>query len=314
MRNWLLISGLWGSAIVIGIILSGTDVMQRRTAERHSVLELILGESRTVLSKKMFDFADLYFHGGVYVGHCTHGLHGEGATDHDEHNHDHDAEGLRGYTAVHRDGKEDEHHAHHAHDHADHAVDWWSAINNARIPHEHRHLRGERFEKEVLPWMWASIKSDPHNVLAFSVGSYWLVNRLDRPEEGLALIKEGIRNNPDDAELVFTLGTLQLHNFDQRDRALQAFKEARDKWRKQLLEWRRMESRSDADKPDLLLYRRILQYLARLSEQRGELATAANYYEEAALAAKGEPGIQRGLRQKADKLRATNVESGQPEN
>ena len=65
-----------------------------------NLLNLLFGESRTVISHKMYETADLYFHKGV--GHDHHG---------DEHEHDHGGHTIshRGQQETPRDMHEDEH-------------------------------------------------------------------------------------------------------------------------------------------------------------------------------------------------------------
>lgn len=69
-----------------------------------------------------------------------------------------------------------------------------------------------QMEKEGIPWteerdlmsMYRMVTTlDPRFVEAYDVGSYQLVENFHHPEEGLAFLDEGIRNNPNSAQLRF---------------------------------------------------------------------------------------------------------------
>lgn len=69
-----------------------------------------------------------------------------------------------------------------------------------------------QMEKEGIPWteerdimsMYRMVTTlDPRFVEAYDVGSYQLVENFHRPQEGLAYLDEGVRNNPNSAELRF---------------------------------------------------------------------------------------------------------------
>jgi len=220
----LVLIGIWVCAVTAGMLLAGSPTLRSHGGQ--DLMALVFGESRGVLSKKLVEKADLYYHGGVgWQGECP-GLHDPAPA----------ADGLallHSTQEPHADGHEheDEHEDGHAHaGHAPASFDWWTIINEHRHPHGHLHLHGERYEKEVLPWVWMAAKSDPGNTLAYNVGGYWLAKRLNRPEKALELLRDGIAHNPDDFELELTRGSV-LRDMPGRDaEAREALEAARRKW------------------------------------------------------------------------------------
>lgn len=290
MKAVLTVPLLLAAAATLAALLGSSDELQSGFANGDDLIGQIFGESRAVISSSMFLRADLYYHGGV--AHADHD---------DDHHHDH---GLRHQAAPRDPGlptEQDHDYDDHDDDHHGHAhhgwiarLDPWARINRHRVPQEHTHLHGERLEKEVLPWIWASIRSDPTNITAYTVGGYWLAYRMERPHEALELIKDGVRRNPGNAELEFTRGTLLFHVLEQTAPALQALKQAREKWL--------LEAAESATPPDTAIYRSILTYLGHLSEIDGDIEEARQYYREALQYVGDRPRIRQNLLDKLEAL------------
>ena len=228
---------------------------------REDVLSLMLGGAREAASLSLFDRADLYFHGGVSHEDC-HGAFAKAAKsaapaaviddDHDE-----DKERLGGNGSWIR---------------AWLAHDPWCRLDAALHPPEHRHLKGAAQEKEVIPWVWAAAKLDPHNVLAYTTGGYWLARRVGQPAEGVRFLEDGIRNNPENSELEFTRGEVLLNTLHQPEAAYSAFTAALRKWR--------LGTTPEEQDDNKFLKGRILLYLAELEEKRGRPDVARQRYGE----------------------------------
>lgn len=252
---------------------------QRSAAEGTDVLAVLFGGARQGISLSLFDKADVYYHGGVESVDCDHGLSdvagrkpavtqagGAGTTaagtpetagepaeageDHDEHD-EHGQQAGPATLAAYRG-------------------DLWSYLNAQIHPTSHRHMAGERSERELLPWLWASARLDPHNVLAYEVGAYWLARRLHMVDEGLRFVAEGIRNNPDSADLEFCRGELLLSARKDYDGASQAFEQVRRKWQ---------PGTTDEEKDDnRFLLARAFFCLGDIHLRRDELAMARDCY------------------------------------
>ena len=148
-------------------------------------LAVAFGDARETISQAFVHKADSYFHGGIDM-ECDH-LEDHGHADHDDDHEDcHDG---------------------HGHDEAPHGTfDPWRWINShVRAPDVHRHLGGGE-AVEMMPWFWASVKADPHNIEAWTT-TWYIANNMIK-DKGLALrvVAEGLEKNPDDPELLICRG------------------------------------------------------------------------------------------------------------
>ena len=148
-------------------------------------LAVAFGDARETISQAFVHKADSYFHGGIDM-ECDH-LAGHGHADHDD---DHEA-GHEG----------------HDHDEAAHgSFDPWRWINShVRAPDVHRHLGGSE-TIELMPWFWASVKADPHNIEAWTTTWYVANNMMKDKDLALRVVAEGLEKNPDDPELLICRG------------------------------------------------------------------------------------------------------------
>ena len=140
-------------------------------------LSVLLGDAKKDISSTMVHEADSYFHGGVDMD-CHH-LHAD-------HHHDHCEET--------------------GHDHEGGAFDPWRWINvHIRAPEIDRHLDGDE-AVELMPWFWVAVKSDPHNVEAWSTAWYVAANVMKDEALALRIADEGQRLNPESLEMACALG------------------------------------------------------------------------------------------------------------
>lgn len=250
-----------------GVPLLFSEGMPQAPGE--DVLHLILGDARQELSAAMLEKAEEYFHGGLRDVDCDHGLesceaHGSEADGHEAH-----AEAARS---------------------AAKARDPWAWVDRRIHAQEHRHLAGDQ-TVELLPWIWAACRASPKNVQAFQTGSYVLAKMARRPEEGVRLLEEGVRANPNDAGLSFSLGELLLNTLKDAARAEPCFVSAFEKCR-------------PAEGPDgddaRLLKVRTLFYLGYLAKRRGDLARVRACLAEAEAVSPGHASVS-GLRKLLEK-------------
>jgi len=156
----------------------------------NSVSEKVFGEGKSILSFLAIMQADLYFHGGA--GHFF-----------EEH--------AGGLSLTEKNGHmhaEDEKDVHEQENHLSMNRGLISLGEELAVT-KHVHLEGEE-AKEILPWFYFATKIDPRNISAYTLGSYWLADRMKKRKEGLALLKEGLLNNPDSWEINAELGRLYL--------------------------------------------------------------------------------------------------------
>jgi len=155
----------------------GTERLPQH-ASGGDVLSVAFGDAKAVLSRAMIEKADSYFHGGVGRDPCVR----------DDHDH----------------SSADDPHSSPFTPHF--SFDPWRWVNaGVRVPQKHRHLQGAE-SVEMLPWLWASVKSDPHNEEAWEAAWYTAAHVMkDDPLAG-RILDEGLARNPQSARLYLTKG------------------------------------------------------------------------------------------------------------
>ena len=226
-------------------------------SSEEDVLALVLGEARLEISRSLEEKADMYFHGGVRHLDCEEGLaaKGRGVSA--------SAPAANGMVAAEADHDEHDDHEHDAHPAAATGFKGWQWIDQRVHEQTHRHLKGDRIV-EVLPWFWAACRVSPKNVASFENGAYVLAYELNKPEEGVRLLEEGVRNNPTVPELDFLLGQILFKLSHDAARAEPWFVSARAKC---------VPVQNNADRAEevMLLRLRAVFYLGYLAKQRGDL-------------------------------------------
>src|SRR5262249_37768508 len=156
------------------------------------VLALMLGDGRKMFANQMFAEADAYFHRGNYpsifdVNARKEEHHMKGGAE-EEHEHD-------------------EHHDEHEEEEGPPPPrDWIEAFGRHFYPSVHVHLK-EGEQREMLPWFRFSAELDPHRIDTYTVASYWL-ERLGKVDEATDFLRDGLRANPGDPEILTELGRL----------------------------------------------------------------------------------------------------------
>ena len=100
-----------------------------------------------------------------------------------------------------------------------------SRIGERLYIHQHRHLHGKE-EREIIPWLYYSVKLNPHNVKAYVIGGYWIGSRLGRVDEALKFLNEGLKHNPDTWEIYSEVGSLYFHQKQDYQQAIKFFSKA----------------------------------------------------------------------------------------
>lgn len=200
------------AAAALGLPGGRLVARHRPAALPRDLLGQWLGAGRGALSGQMLERADRYFHGGVGHTEACFAASGEALAEPEEH------------------GDHDDHAGHETHGQEGVLPDWWSRLNAQVRPREHLHTQGAREDREVLPWLWAAVRADPHNVRAYEVGGYWLGKRLGRTREAFALLAEGLARNPGAYSLCTVRGDLCLVPLNDRGAAREAYAEAWERW------------------------------------------------------------------------------------
>jgi len=92
---------------------------------------------------------------------------------------------------------------------------WIEAFGREFYPSVHTHLseggadgeEGVGTVREILPWLKLSTELDPHRVQTYIVTAYWL-RRMDKTNESEQVLREGLKENPGNPQLLFDLGRL----------------------------------------------------------------------------------------------------------
>ena len=87
------------------------------------------------------------------------------------------------------------------------------------------HLHGKE-EQEILPWLYYSTRLNPENIDAYVTGSYWIGQRLNKPDEAIKFLREGLIHNPGSWEIYTQLGEVYFVNKKDYKKALFNFEKA----------------------------------------------------------------------------------------
>jgi tetratricopeptide (TPR) repeat protein len=261
--------------------------------QSQNVMQIALGDSRRLFAQHFFTKADVYFHSGYYPSvfderaafdesHATDGLVGATGDEDEEDRHDflgkprdwidrfsrnffparhtHLGDSGCGHSCCHRakqDKGHDENCAHkdhgEGHDHA----------------HDEEATPPAGLERELLPWLRLSAEMDPQRVETYVVASFWLRSRLGKVEEAEQFLREGLRANPGDGEILFELGRIYHENRKDATRARHVLELALKKWR---------EREGGKPPPDRFLYAQILNQLALLEREQDNYPRAIDHY------------------------------------
>lgn len=168
-------------------------------------LSVAFGGAKETISLAMVHKADSYFHGGIDM-ECT--------LDHDHDEscpHDHDHSSNPNFPTP-------------------QLPDPWLWINShIRAPEVERHLEGAK-AVELMPWLWASVKANPHNIDAWTTAWYTANNMLKDRALAARVLAEARARNPESLELLLTEAR-HLYNRGKGDHfaAERVFSEVRDK-------------------------------------------------------------------------------------
>jgi tetratricopeptide (TPR) repeat protein len=272
-----------------------------------SVMKLFFGESRRLFANHLAAQADVYLHGGFYPSIFDQASQqppqnaGESAAAHDEPaGHEHGPDCNHG-----QDHQADEHDEHDCPDckgcdtsFLKPPLDWFEKVGRNFKVTEHSHLEGDR-SREILPWLKLSAELDPQRIETYTVGAYWLCERLGKFQEAEQFLREGQRANPTSYEILFELGRLYSTQLKQPDRA-------RGVWKLALRLWDKVEA--GKEKPDTMARGSILVHLAELENRSGNLRLSVDYFEEAL---KYTPAPER-LKERINQLRSKMSQPAAP--
>ncbi len=271
-RAILILLLLLAAGVTLATVLQPVTPQWTGHSPSDSLLKLVLGDARAMFARQFFVKADITFHSGFYPSVFDQARQAE-----EEENH------------VAHPGKEGEKPEG---SFLGPPTDWIDRFGRHFRITEHTHLEGGNI-REILPWLRLSADLDPHRIETYTTAAYWLRNRLGKVKEAEEFLREGLRANPNNAELLFELGRLDYENYHDPARA-------RNLWELALRRWHEVEAKQK--KPNLFVLDEITTNLAHLEESAGHFDRAIEYLEQAKQASPNPADLDRQIQELRRKL------------
>jgi tetratricopeptide (TPR) repeat protein len=257
---------------------------------------LLFGDSSRIFANNFFTKADAYYHSGYYPTIFDNNEAFKTA---------HIAEDT-GAVASHNEGEETSF--------MGPPRDWLDAFGRHFIPNRHTHLDEggptDDLSKstqvaEILPWLQLSAKLDPEDIRTYLVMAYWLRNKLNKAPEAEEILREGLRHNPGNPQLLFELGRIYFDNYHKVAQARNIWEAALRTWREEdpgvSLSDRLKDNKENFD--DRFLFEQIQEHLAALEEQEGNYSTAIADLQQAQLGSSKADSLQAQIDQLRQKMK-----------
>ena len=286
---WLLLVAL--SVLSFGLAAGLQPRFQSVENARHqsnNFFILLLGDSSRMFANNFFIEADVYYHSGFYptifdnnqAFKTPHMAEDTGAVA------SHNSGNELGFMGPPRD--------------------WLDAFNRHFIPNHHTHLdQGGATDdlskssavREILPWLKLSSKLDPEDIRTYLVMAFWLRTTLRNAPEAEAVLREGLRNNPGDPQLLFDLGRIYFDDYHNP-------RLARSIWEAGLRTWALEEPEiplsarlklNNENFDDRYVFEQLQTHLAQLEGSLGNLDAAIADLEQAQLASAKPEEIQKEI-------------------
>jgi tetratricopeptide (TPR) repeat protein len=191
------------------------------------------------------------------------------------------------------------------------------------VPDKHTHLDegGAKEElgksdkvREILPWLKISSLLDPENVNTYIVTAFWLRSKLNKVAEAEQVLREGLRNNPNDPHLLFELGRIYFENYHDTAHARNIWVAGLRTWERQApgvpLSERLKPTKENID--SLFIFEQLQTRLAQLEEKAGNLDAAIARWEQVKLASVNPGDVQRHIDELKRKLAAPASATNNP--
>jgi tetratricopeptide (TPR) repeat protein len=190
--------------------------------------------------------------------------------------------------------------------------DWIDAFGRHFIPNRHTHLDqggptddlSKSYEvEEILPWLKLSLELDPQDIRTYVVTAFWLAS-LNQYHLAEQVLRNGLRENPGNAQLLFELGRVYFGNYHKPAQARNIWEAALQSWAQEepdvpLSERLKM---TNANFDSRFMYEQLQTYLAQLEEKGGNTNAAIARWELAKLASPNPGAVQKHI----DELKRKN--------
>jgi len=246
----LIFIGLLTLAFSLSVTITPEAAGWSQGKKSGNFLNLMFGDGRKLLAAQFFTMADVYFHSGYYPSvfdknsgeqkEIISASHGKKESEEDEKNED-----FLGKPK-----------------------DWIDAFGRNFKITQHTHLESGN-EREMLPWLRLAADLDPQKVDTYTVGAFFLRDHLHRPDQAEAFLREGLRNNPDSAEILFELG--RFYHDSTKD-----INRARNVWELGIKKF--LQQSEQEMKDNRLVFEEIAVNLAHLEDDAGNYDQAINWF------------------------------------
>ncbi|HTR40072.1 MAG TPA: hypothetical protein VMH87_00460, partial [Pseudomonadales bacterium] len=276
---WLLLAALWIFCFGFGAdLVTRFQSIENARRQSNNFFTLLLGDSSRIFANNFFIKADAYYHSGYYPTIFD---------NNQAFKTPHMAEDT-GAVASHNSGEETSF--------MGPPRDWLDAFTRHFIPNRHTHLdQGGPTDdlstssevREILPWLKLSSKLDPEDIRTYLVMAFWLRTGLNQVSEAETVLREGLRNNPGNPQLLFDLGRIYFDNYHEPARARSIWQAALRSWMLEKpgvpLAERLKYKDNNANFDDRFVYEQIETHLAQLEGSLGDRAAAITYLQQAEL-------------------------------
>ncbi len=200
--------------------------------------------------------------------------------------------------------------------------DWIDAFGRNFIPNRHTHLdtggptgdlSTSHEVEEILPWLKLSAELDPNDVRTCVVTAFWLT-RLNQIYMAEQVLREGLRHNPDNAQLLFELGRIYFENYHDPSRARNIWEAALRSWAREapgVPQSKRLERTND-NFDSRFMFEQLQTYLAQLEEKAGNTNEAIARWKLAKLASPNPDDVQKHIDELKQKLTAPASSTNSP--
>jgi len=285
-------SPYWIPALLVAVCFTLAVTLELRNgnpagrSQSNNAFKLLFGEGQQLFANEFYVMGDVYFHSGYYPsifdrqeGQSDVLTAARGQSDNDE-----DTTNVDFFGAP---------------------KDWVGRFGSHFRVNQHTHLDQGAEAQEILPWLRLAADTNPQMVETYIVAAYWLRRSVHNPKEAEAFLREGLRNNPGNYEILFALG--QIYNEDYHDTV-----RARNVWTAALQRWQAQSDDAKKSVENRRLYDAILVELAYLEESAGNGSQAIQYFEIAKPVSLNPNDIQKLIDEARQKLTGQSPASNAP--
>jgi tetratricopeptide (TPR) repeat protein len=276
--SWLLILAALAFTLAVTLVTPAEKWSQRSQSD--NFFGMLLGDGRKLFANQFFTMADVYFHSGYYPSIFDRKEEGTKAIV--------SATQAQAHEGCDHDGGKCEHERHDEEECEKHGSffgqpgNWLDAFGRNFKITQHTHLERQD-EREILPWLRLAADLDPQKIETYTVGAYFLREKLDRPDQAEAFLREGFRHNPDSPEILFELGRVYHEGLHDNDRARNVWVLGVNKF---------LGLKPEVQKENKLIFEQLVVHLARLEDEAGNYAQAINWFRAAQTVSPAPEAIQ----------------------